>query len=155
MKKLRFRRITITALVLCVACSMLFLTACVSTLDSVKSMLKRKYDIKLPPDKKLIYCHYESKDSFHGDGIDYFVFKFNKEPISIVKNFTSLNLKEGDNHDELKEELRQYFDSIDLVDEIPQEYLPNWDSEMIWNSGEFAAIYYPELMEMTVCIVNI
>lgn len=159
MKYLRLRRIAITILLLGVICILLSLTACGSTLNSVKSMLNRKYNVKLPSDTQLVYCHYESKDSFHGDGADYFVFKFKKEPTGVIANFKSLNLKDGENPDELKNELIEFFNSaISLVNEIPQEYLPDWDSEMIWNYGGpfdgLSAIYYPESMEMIVCIIT-
>ena len=151
MKRIRIA----VALLLGLIGTALSLTACGTALDSVKSMLKQKYSIDLPSDTELVYCHYESEDSFHGDGIDYFVFKFHETPSGIVKNFKSVNLKEGDNPDELKEELIEYFSSIQvLTDKIPQEYLPDWDSEIIWNDGAFSAIYYPESMEMIVCIIT-
>ena len=160
MKNLRLRWIAIAILMLSIIGALLSLSACGTTLASVKSMLNRKYGIVLPSDTELIYCHYESNNSWHGDGTDYFVFKFNEEPTSIVENFKSLNLKEGENLDELKEELIEYFNSaISLADEIPQEYLPDWDNAMIWNFGStlngLPAIYYPESMEMIVCIFTI
>lgn len=136
-------------------------TACETTLDSIKSNFKREYGITLPNDTELLYSYYESKDSFHGDGIDYYVFGFKEEPVNIIEKFKSSNLKEDENSDELINNLKDYFESaINMVDEIPQEHLPKWENQMIWNYdgesyGGFPAIYYPDSMVMIVCIVTI
>ena len=59
----------------------------------------------------------------------------------------------------LKEELKKYFDTVissfcSVYEDIPQQYLPNWENKMIWNNGTFPAVYYPDSMEMIVCITT-
>lgn len=161
MKNSILRRTAFAVIILSITCALLSLTACGTALGSVKSMLKRKYNIKLPSDTEMVYCLYESKDSWFGDGVDYFVFKFKKEPTGVIENFTSLNLKEDENPNELKVELIAFFDSaISMADDkIPQKYLPDWDEEMTWQYGGqvagLSAVYYPERMEMIICKVTI
>lgn len=161
MKNLTLRRTAFAVLILSVTCVLLSLTACGTALGSVKSMLKRKHNIKLPSDTEMVYCLNESKDSWFGDGVDYFVFKFKKEPTVVIENFTSLNLKEDENLNELKEKLIAFFDSaISMAnDKIPQKYLPDWNEEMTWRYGGpvagLSAVYYPERLEMIICKVTI
>lgn len=126
---------------------------------SVKNKFKRDYGVSLPSDTKLNYRRNGSIKCDYGNRINYFVFKFKKEPTSVIENFVSSHLKEDNTADELKEELKKYFDTVIssfyLVNEdITQQYLPNWDNKMIWNNGMFPAIYYPDSMEMIVCITT-
>lgn len=128
-------------------------------LNSVKSKFKRDYGISLPSGTKLDYSRSELIESSYGNRASYFVLKFKKEPASVTENFISLHLKEGKTADEIKEQLKKYFDCITsclgLIDnEQLQQYLPNWENKMIWNDGAFPAVYYPDTMEMIVCITK-
>lgn len=126
---------------------------------SIKTKFKRDYGVSLPSDTKLDYRRNGSIKCDYGNRLDYFVFKFKKEPTSVIENFVSVHLKEDNTADELKEELKKYFDTVInsfclVYDDITQQYLPNWDNKMIWNNGTFPAIYYPDSMEMIVCITT-
>lgn len=128
-------------------------------LNSVKSKFKRNYGICLPAGTKLDYSCSKLIESSYGNRTNYFVFKFKKEPTSVIENFISMHLKEGKPADEIKVELKKYFDCIvgclGLIDNKQlQKYLPNWENEMIWNDGVFPAVYYPDTMEMIVCITK-
>ena len=126
---------------------------------SVKTEFKRDYGVGLPSDTKLEYRRNGLIKCDYGNRINYFVFKFKKEPTSVIENFVSSHLKEDDTAGELKEELKKYFDTVigsfcSVYEDIPQQYLPNWENKMIWNDGAYPAVYYPDTMEMIVCITK-
>ena len=146
----------ILGLLLCVPIAVIFWKV---KLNSVKSQFKRDYGVSLPADTKLEYSRSELIESPYGNRTNYFVFKFKKEPTSVIENFISLHLKEEKTADEIKKELKKYFDCIigclGLIDnEQLQQYLPNWENKMIWNDGAYPAVYYPDTMEMIVCITK-
>lgn len=147
-----------TILFLAIGCIIVFIIKKIK-LRSIKSKFKRDYSISLPSDTTLVYRRCGSIQSSYGNKITYYVFKFKKKP-ALVEKFKSINLQEGENADELKGELKKYFDSIingleSINKVIDQKYLPNWDNEIIWNDDVFPAIYYSASMEMIVCISTI
>ena len=126
---------------------------------SIITKFERDYGISLPVDTKLDYHRYGSIKCGYGNKVNYFVFKFKKEPTTVIENFVSTHLKEDNTADELKVELKKYFDTVissfcSVYEDITQQYLPNWGNKMIWNNGIFPAIYYPDSMEMIVCITT-
>lgn len=126
-------------------------------INSVKRKLKSDYGVSFPSDTKLEFRSCGIIERSYGKKINYYVFKFKKEPAGVIGNFTSLHLKEDITAEELKDELKKYFNIViiglgAIYKEIPEQYFPKWDGAMIWNNGEFPAVYYPDKKEMIVCV---
>lgn len=132
-------------------------SGCNSELDSAKKTIKHHYGVTIPNDAVLEYS-FKTSTSFHGDGVKYYIFKFEHEPTQIVSKMQSKNSKSLEQYGELKEDLLYYFKSAlgMYSDNIAEDYLPDWEIEFEWNYGEnlggMPTLYYPDTITMIVCI---
>ncbi len=142
-----------------IGCIIAIFTSCaIVFLSAPKSKLSRKLGVKLPRDTEIVYSYLGTEDSWFGDGTDYYVLRFEREPTELMEEFQSLNLKQGEDPDELKKDVMLFFDSaaVELAGEIPQEYLPTWEEECTWDDGGalkgVRAAYFPRHYMMYLCL---
>ena len=154
-----YNRILLLITVNLLICLLVFICGCGSELDSAKKTIKHKYGVSIPRDAVLEYS-FKTAASFHGDGVRYYVFKFENEPTQIISKMQSRNSKSSEQYDELKEDLLYYFKSaLEMSDvDIAEDYLPDWDIQFEWNFGEklggMPALYYSDNATMVVCILT-
>lgn len=114
-----------------------------------KVQIKIRYGVSIPIDAKLVY-RYETPPSFFGDGTEYWVFEFKKEPTQIISKMTSKNCKSQTAYDEDKDRLLKYFETaITFAKEIDKNYLPDYEKYFEWSYycnalGGMNALYFPD-----------
>jgi hypothetical protein len=133
------------------------LTGCSSDpLIAATRFIKKTYGVDLPQNTKLEYS-FITPESFHGDGVKYYVFKFETLPIDLINDFQSLNMKDAEQNSQLKTEMLNYFHSAISLEKgnIDTDYIPDWDKEYEWNYGKrlggMPAVYYPDTLTLIVC----
>lgn len=153
--------ILIAAIFIMTLCPMIFMgTSCnftftskQRTLEDVSERLLNDWDVELPENSELIYA-IENR-GFTGDGERYYIIQFKEEPTELISDFTS----EPDNDFESTVENDLGLLERGAEQEIPAEYMPDWETDYLWKYIKDDAkldylclLYYPESIKIIVLI---
>lgn len=126
------------------------------TLEDVSEELLEDWDVELPENSELIYA-IENR-GFTGDGERYYIIQFEEEPTELISDFTF----GPDNDFESTVENDLGLLERGAEQEIPTEYIPDWETDYLWKHIKDDAklnylylLYYPESIKIIVLIHKI
>ncbi|MCI8369616.1 MAG: hypothetical protein HFE41_00335 [Clostridia bacterium] len=123
-----------------------------TTITDVAKRLKDDWGVILPENAELLYT--ASEMGFPGDGEVFYVIKLEKEPVEYNLSVQRDKFFES--------EYDKWFNFLikNSSDEMPNEYVHDWETEYLWkcitapvSSNFLNMIYYPEKSELYVLIV--